>query len=170
MKIGLGRIPATVKVEVRLPGQGGWTSFDNLTIVDGVVIIPIAQAFLCHAKEDKSIVRGIAHRLLSDGYMVWFDEVDLVAGADWEREIEAAIERCDYAIIFLSRNSCSKTGYVQREIRYALEQHERRPLGQRFIIPVMLDDVAPPREFSSFHWLKVSRDNWYEQLCRALKL
>lgn len=168
IKVRSGGILGTMTVEVKLPEQDGWTQFRDLSIVDGVVTIPIMQVFLCHADEDKIVVRKIAHRLLSDGYMIWFDEIHLIAGANWKREIEMAIERCDYIIIFMSQNSFSKTGYVQREIRFALEQQELRPLGKRFIIPILLDNVSPPLELSNIQWLKVSQDDWYKKLCIAL--
>lgn len=170
LELRVGSMPGTMNVRVQLPHQEGWTDFQNLPIVDRTLVIPVTLAFLCHAKEDKAAAGETAARLLRDGHMIWFDELDLLAGADWEREIEAAIDRSDYVITFLSHNSCSKTGFVQREIRHALEQQQRRPVGSRFVIPILIDDVIPPREFWKFHWLRMDDESWYEQLKQALQL
>jgi TIR domain len=169
VKICLGHIPETLTVEVQLPRQDQWTRYENLPIVNGVVTLPVKLAFLSHAKEDVEFVRHIAVSLLRDGVMTWFDEEDLLPGDDWKSKIDDALERSDYVIVFLSRNSSEKTGYFQRELRYALEQRELRPEGKRYIVPVLIDDCEPPRALRDIHWLKSNGDTWYQKLLAAIR-
>ncbi len=57
---------------------------------------------------------------------------------------------------------------MQRELRYALEQRERRPFGKRFIIPILLDDCETPRELKDIHFLPLWERGAYDQLKVAM--
>ena len=82
----------------------------------------MARIFLCHASEDKAQVREVYHRLRAvEGFEPWLDEEDLLPGQEWEREIPRALQISDFILIFLSRNSVAKRGYVQREMKLALD-------------------------------------------------
>jgi len=72
-------------------------------------------------------------------------------------------------LVFLSRASCSKTGYVQREIKYAFEQRDLRPDGERYIIPVLIDSCEPPRRFRDIQWLCLWEPGEYEKLKQSLR-
>jgi hypothetical protein len=161
-------IPGQGQVLLKLPWQKEFTDLGLLPIVNGEVILPLKLAFLCHAKEDKEQVEKIGSKLLLDGFLTWYDEKDLLPGDDWQRVIEQEIERCAFFLAFLSSRSCGKTGYVQRELRYALEQRDRRPFGKRFIIPILLDDCQPPRELGEIHFLRMWQRGAYDKLKAAL--
>ena len=169
-ELRLGRHPGTVTVTLTLPGQGSPSTYEDLPIADGVVVLPVPLAFLCHAKEDRRSVRALAEKLLHDGVLTWMDEKDLLVGHNWKAEIDKAIERSDYVLVFLSRASCKKTGYFQRELRYALEQQQLRPLGGRFILPVLLEECEPPRELQDIHWLELWQDAAYCRLLTSLSV
>lgn len=169
LKVRLGTISDTVTIEVELPDQGAAVRYENLRIVGGVVTLPVRLAFLSHAKEDVGFVRHLAGSLLRDGVMTWFDEKDLLPGDAWKRRIDEAIENSDYVIVFLSRQSVSKTGYFQRELRYALEQRDLRPEGVRYIIPVLIDDCDPPHSLGDIHWLRSGETDWYQKLLAAIR-
>lgn len=77
------------------------------------------RVFLCHASQDKPIVRELYKRLNYEGWIdPWLDEEKLYPGQDWDLEIEKAVEAADAVNVFLSNNSVTKEGYVQREIRF----------------------------------------------------
>jgi len=168
VRISLGSLPGTIDAVVSLPGQETPTVFKGLEIKDGAVELPMKLVFLCHAKEDAEKVKEIGQRLQTDGFLTWFDEDDLLPGDDWKKRIEEAIETSNYVLVFLSSVSVSKTGYVQREMKYALEQRELRPSGKRYIIPVLLEEVEPPREVKDIHWARLSELDWYQKLRKAL--
>jgi len=51
------------------------------------------RLFLCHAKEDKPIVRELYRQLTAEGWLdVWLDEMNLLPGQEWDMEIEKAVE------------------------------------------------------------------------------
>ncbi len=168
LKLTPSQRPGHINAELRMPDQTASLTFKDLPIRDGVVELPVKLAFLCHATEDKRTVERVAKRLTEDGVLTWLDTKDLLPGDDWQHKIEQAIESSDYVLVFLSGASCSKTGYVQKEIRYALDQQGLRPLSRRYVIPILIDDCAPPAQFSNIHWLRMGEEGWYEKLRRSL--
>ena len=170
LTLALGTIPGTVRLTILLPGQIQSASYENLPINEGIVTLPVPLAFLSYAKEDAEAVRELSARLLQDGIMSWFDETSLLPGDDWRVAIQKGMDTADYVLIFLSTRSVSKIGFFQSEVRYALELAQLRPIGTRFLIPVLLDDCDPPDAFKHLHWLRLRQENWYELLKRALQL
>ena len=168
ISIRKGNRPLTVEVTIQLPGQSVPKVIRDIPIANGVAELPVPLAFLCHADEDKPFVETTASRLLQDGVLTWLDKKDLLPGDDWRAVIEDALEPADFVVVFLSSASVSKRGFVQREVRYALEQMQERPLGSRYIIPILVDECDPPRELRNIQWAKCWDDGWYEKLLRVL--
>jgi diadenosine tetraphosphatase ApaH/serine/threonine PP2A family protein phosphatase len=102
------------------------------------------RVFLCHASGDKPTVRGLYHRLRADGFDPWFDEESLLPGQDWQLEIPKAVRSSDAVIICLSSRAITKAGYVQKEIRYALDVADEQPEGAIFLIPLRLEECEVP--------------------------
>jgi hypothetical protein len=69
----------------------------------------------------------------------------LLAGQNWPRAIEAAIESSDFFVACFSGNSVRKKGGFQSELRYALDCARQVPLDEIYIVPVRLDDCTVPR-------------------------
>jgi hypothetical protein len=92
------------------------------------------RIFLCHASADKPTMRILHSRLRQADIEPWFDEMDLIAGQDWELEIPKAIRASDAILVCLSRHSVTKAGYVQKEIKYALDVADEQPEGAIFIM------------------------------------
>jgi len=131
---------------------------------------PSAQlrVFLCHSIEDKPAVRDLYGRLQADGFAPWLDEEDLLPGQDWKEEIPKAVRRSAVVIVCLSNNSITKEGYIQREIRFALDVEEEKPPGTIFIIPVRLDAVEIPERLGKWQCANLFEAGGYERLARAL--
>jgi hypothetical protein len=127
------------------------------------------KVFLCHSSTDKARVREIYHRLRASGLQPWLDEEELIPGQDWREEIPKAVRGADVVIVCLSRNSVSKTGYVQKEIKHALDVADEQPEGAIFIIPVKLEECEVPNRLSQWQWANVHQEDGYERLLRALK-
>jgi hypothetical protein len=120
--------------------------------------------FLSYAKEDLEAVRRFKRRLLADGFRVWMDEHDLLPGQDWDVTIRSAISQSALVIVFLSRRSVSKTGYIQKEIRVALDLAQMRPEGELFIVPVRLDECRVPERLAQWQWLDLESPVAYRRL------
>lgn len=126
------------------------------------------RVFLCHAKEDVVKVRNLYKRLKNDGFDVWFDEVDLIAGQEWEIEIPKVVKTSDIVLVLVSNNSITKTGYVQKEIRIALDAADYQPEGSIFLIPVRLEECKVPDRISRFQWTDLFDKDGYSKLIRGL--
>lgn len=108
------------------------------------------RVFLCHASQDKPIVRELYQKLAAEPWIDgWLDEEKLLPGQDWNLEIEKAVESSDAVVVCLSNNSVSKEGYVQRELRQVLRVAEEKPEGVIFMLPVRLDDCPLPRRLQA---------------------
>jgi formylglycine-generating enzyme required for sulfatase activity len=127
------------------------------------------QIFLCHASEDKATVTAIYDRLKALGYKPWLDKRDLLPGQYWRREIPKAIRGSDFILIFLSKTSVAKRGYVQNEFKLALEVLREIPEGTIYAIPVRLDDCLIPDQFTDIHWCNFFEVDGFEYLLRALQ-
>lgn len=128
------------------------------------------QVFLCHSSGDKPKVRALYHQLRKDGVNAWLDEENLLPGHDWQAEIPKAVRNSDVVIVCLSKGSVSKTGFLQKEIKLALDAADERPEGTIFIIPLKLEECDVPDRLSRWQWVNLFDDNGYERLMRSLNI
>ena len=127
------------------------------------------RVFLCHASTDKPVIHHLYQRLVADRIDVWLDESKLLPGQDWRLEIPKAVRSSDVVIVCLSRNSINKEGYVQKEIRLALDAADEKPDGTIFLIPARLENCAVPDRLSRYQWVDLFVANGYEKLLRSLQ-
>jgi len=127
------------------------------------------KVFLCHSSSDKPTVRNLFHRLRNDGVDPWLDEEKLLPGQEWQQEIPKAVRQSDVVLVCLSKASINKVGYVQREIRFALDIAEEQPEGFIFIIPVRLEECSIPGRLQKWQWVDLFRENGYQRLMLSLK-
>jgi formylglycine-generating enzyme required for sulfatase activity len=128
------------------------------------------RVFLCHASGDKPAVRELYQRLHTDGIDAWLDEEDLLPGQDWQRAIPKAVRDSDVVLVCLSRNSINKAGYVQKEIKFALDVADEQPEDTIFLIPLKLEECKVPERLSRWQWVNLFHPNGYERLMRALRV
>jgi hypothetical protein len=105
---------------------------------------------------------------VTDGFDPWLDEEKLLPGLRWKEVISMAVRESDIVIICLSRNSISKAGFVQREIKFALDIALEQPEGTNFLIPLKLEECDVPNSLIEWHWVNLFEDNGYERLMKAL--
>ena len=137
--------------------------------MDKIVAHPL-KAFLCHASGDKPPVRELYKRLVFEGVDAWLDKEKLLPGQDWRVEIPRAVGEADVVIVFLSKKSISKEGYVQKEIKFALDIAEEKPEGTIFLIPARLEECVVPERLSRWHWVELYEEDGFIKLLRSLKL
>jgi hypothetical protein len=128
------------------------------------------RIFICHASEDKLAARDLYQRLKRQGASPWLDEEDLLPGQDWESEIRRAVRSSHVVILCLSARSVDKEGFVQKEIKYALNVAEEKPEGTVFMIPFILDDCPVPERLRRWQWVDARDYRGFEKLSRALNL
>jgi formylglycine-generating enzyme required for sulfatase activity len=129
------------------------------------------KVFLCHASQDKPAVRELYKRLAAEKWIdPWLDEENLLPGQDFDLEIYKAARDSDSIIICLSKVSVAKEGYVNKEIRRALDAADEKPEGVIYIIPLRLDDCTPSFErLKKLHWADYFSPNAQEKLLKSLR-
>ena len=73
------------------------------------------------------------------GFIPWIDSEDLLPGQYWKFTIGEAIKNSKYFLALLSKDSVTKEGYVQKELKIALEILDELPETKIFIIPARID-------------------------------
>src|SRR5262245_47085438 len=98
-----------------------------------------SRVFISYAREDEEHARRLYKRLANAGFMPWLDRIDLVGGEDWDRAIRTALRASDFIVLCLSRTSTAKRGYLQRELRMALDLWQEKRGDDIYVIPLRLD-------------------------------
>ena len=129
---------------------------------------PKLRVFLCHATEDKPSVRKLYRRLTESGFAPWLDEEDLLAGDDWDLTICKVVRESDIIAVCLSKCSTSKRGFVQKEIKIALDAAQYHPDGAVYIVPIRLDKCDIPERLAKWHAINLFDRGGYNKLERAL--
>jgi hypothetical protein len=127
------------------------------------------KVFLCHASVDKPKVRELYRYLRRRGVNPWFDEEHLIGGQDWQVEIPKALATSDAIIICLTKNSVDKEGYIQKEIKFALDKALEMPEGRIFLIPVKFEECEVPFTLSRYQWVDLTIEAGYSKMMKALK-
>jgi hypothetical protein len=128
----------------------------------------LLRIFLCHSSGDKPAIRRLYLRLRADGFEPWLDEEKLLPGQRWRDEIPRAVRDSDVVIVCLSRASAGKAGYVQREIKYALDIALEQPEDAIFLIPLKLEECEMPDSLNEWQWVNFFEENGYGRLKMAL--
>ena len=126
------------------------------------------KVFICHSSDDKAAVRALYKKLVAQGVNTWLDEEKLLPGQDWQLEIPGALESSDAVLVCLSPSSIKKEGYVQKEIKFALDKAKEKPEGTIFIIPVRLRECDIPKQLRQWQWVDLFEDVGYDRLIRSL--
>lgn len=128
------------------------------------------KVFLCHASENKPIVRSLYDDLVNAGFEPWLDSEVLLPGMDWDREIRQGLDASDAVIVCVSSVLVDKEGYIQKELRMA-EDHAKMMLpGSIFLIPLRLDNCPLPYNLRDIQWGNYFEADGFERLVRSLNI
>jgi hypothetical protein len=111
------------------------------------------DVFICYAHEDQRRALRLYRDLKRFGVTPWIDREEILGGEDWRLAISRGIRDSRYFMPLISERSVSKEGYVQKELREALEVWDEKPENQIYIIPVRLDRTKPLHH-------RLARSNW----------
>jgi len=125
-------------------------------------------AFISYARQDSKAAQQLAQDLRNAGVGVWIDVEQIRPGERWRTAVSAAIEHCQYFIAVLSSRSVTHRGYVQAELRDALDLLRQVPESETFLIPVRLDDAEiVNRDLRELNWVDLFPD-WADGIRRLV--
>lgn len=105
------------------------------------------RVFISYAHEDiESALKMYEQLNAIEGVDPWFDKENLLPGMKWRPAIKKAIRESDFFLALLSKRSTAKRGYVQKEMKEALEIWDQFPEGKAFMIPIRLEPCQPSYE------------------------
>ncbi len=114
------------------------------------------KVFISYAKEDIKVAEKLYHDLKDARLEPWMDTTKLLGGQRWQAVIRDAIKDSSYFLALLSENSVSKRGFIQKELKFALEELGNIPPDEIYIIPVRLDESEPKHnELKELHWIDI---------------
>ena len=114
----------------------------------------MAQIFISYAREDQRVAQRLYQDLLESGFDAWLDKKRLDPGVRWKDVIRREIRKSDYFVALLSKSSVDKKGYVQKELRQAIDILEEYPADEIFVIPLLIDECEPTHDIiRELQWL-----------------
>lgn len=128
------------------------------------------KVFISYASGDRDQAQKLYTHLVSLGADSWFDVEDLLPGQDWKMEISRALDETDLILLCLSKKSVSKEGYVQKEMRLALDRALEIPPGEIFLIPCRFEEVDLPYSLREFQWVDLYSEIGMKKLHKSLSL
>jgi hypothetical protein len=102
------------------------------------------ELFLSHASADRVAADRVALTLRRHGVPVWYSPTEILGAQQWHDEIGAALERCDWFAVLLTRASV-ESRWVKRELIYALQQNRY----ENRIVPLLVE----PCDFARLSWV-----------------
>jgi hypothetical protein len=128
------------------------------------------DVFISYAHEDHRRALRLYRDLKALGVRPWIDTEEILGGEDWRLAISRGIRDSRYFMPLISQRSVSKEGYVQKELREAIELLDQKPENQIYVIPVRLDRTLPlhPR-LERFNWINLFL-GYDEGLVRILRV
>jgi len=114
------------------------------------------KVFISYCREDLIFAEKLYSDLSKSGITLWMDNKNILAGQNWKNSIRKAIKESSFFLALLSSNSVSKRGYVQKELKIALDIFKEFPENDIFIIPIRLDNVTIDNEdLSNLQWVNL---------------
>ncbi len=127
------------------------------------------KAFLSYASERLSTAR-IVHKFCKEcGIDIFLDKVNIVGGQDWNQEIKRAQREADLTFLLLSKESLTKTGVLQEEIRETLRMIEKRPLGDIYLIVLRVAPLPLPQELTRWQYIDLFKRDWRKHVAQSLR-
>ena len=106
----------------------------------------MANIFLSYDREDAARARSVAAVLEKAGHSVWWDR-HITGGAQYSKEIEAALKLADAVVVLWSRRSVD-SAWVRDEAAAGRDTNR--------LVPVRLDSTEPPMGFRQYQTIDLA--------------
>jgi sugar/nucleoside kinase (ribokinase family) len=138
--------------------------------MEGFQVKATPQIFISYAREDEEKVQEFYQKLSDAGFKPWMDKEDIVGGERWKSRIPQAIRRSDFFLACMSANSVTKRGWIQKEIRDALDIWQEKLDSDIYLIPVRLEDCEVPESLCDFQWVDLFKEEGWTRLVEAIQV
>jgi len=136
--------------------------------------MPKGAVFISYSHDDSEAAARLAARLAAANIPVWLDKERLLAGTDYERNLEHAVrDACSFFISLISRNTeAHAERYVHKERAWATSRFQE---GFVFYLPVVIDETPDsaiklePSCFESIHRQRAPGGNPPEALVQRVR-
>lgn len=125
--------------------------------------------FLSYAREDEGEALRIHDKLKTLGFDVWIDQRNLRPGQEWEPLIWAAASKARLFCILLSNKSVNKSGFIRKEMRFALDKWKEKLSDDIYLVPCLIENIDPPNEFRHIQYQKLLTDEDFENFVANLR-
>lgn len=127
------------------------------------------QVFISYATPDRERVLPYYNYLKGKGHEVWMDFQSIRPGQNWDFEIKRALDKSTFVVAFISAHSYKRRGYVQRELKIALDNLSEKLVDDIYIVPVLLDDnVEIPDQLKGIQCISDSDSQCKEKVSDSL--
>jgi hypothetical protein len=106
--------------------------------------------------------------LAAAGFNPWLDKKNLIGGELWDYKISKAIRESDFFLACLTNRSVSKRGFLQKEIRQALEVWQEKLDDDIYLIPVRFEDCSIPESLNKFQCVDLFSEAGLSSLLTAI--
>lgn len=128
------------------------------------------KVFICHCSEDSEKATELYDKLSVQAWIdPWLDKKKILAGQNWDAEIRKAVSNADVVLVCNSKVLSTKRGYVQKEVKLALDTANEQPEGTIYVIPLRLDNAPLLDSLTKWHWVEYQKDDGFERLLSSLK-
>jgi hypothetical protein len=125
--------------------------------------------FVSYAYENFALAEWLTLRLTALGYEVWCDQIKLLGGESYPKDIDAALENSFRVLHLVSQTSKDKDNPVKERTK-ALQLGKARRIDD-FLIPLNVDGIRPEElnwMVSDLSYIAFNR-NWADGLARLVK-
>lgn len=120
------------------------------------------KTFLSYSRINEDFAIKLAKELKSEGFDVWFDQMDIPPGARWDAEVEKALDESEIFMVIITPAS-AKSENVLDEIGYAIDSGKR-------ILPVLLEAATLPLRLRRFQYVDFTSKSFNEGIKSAEEL
>ncbi|GAK60733.1 TIR protein [Candidatus Vecturithrix granuli] len=127
-----------------------------------------ARIFLCYAEEDRNSVEQLYQHLCDAGFAPWMKSLDLLPGQRRE-QVWQGIREAEFFMACLSNWSVKQRGFVQTELRNALDVWQEKLPADIYLIPVRLEECDIPDSLADFVAADLFAEGGFERIVRAIQ-
>jgi peptide/nickel transport system substrate-binding protein len=120
------------------------------------------KTFLSYSRTNKDFAIRLAKELKLEGFDIWLDQLDIPAGARWDREVEKALKESEIFMIILTQASVDSENVLD-EIGYAIDTRKR-------FLPVLLENCDVPLRLRRFQYVDFTNKNFDDGVESAKEL